>query len=64
VLEAIFGAYSRNTVQWFKFRIAESLARVIAPAKFFLFFRGAIFGQFHPIVPAQVVCGSPIGAWQ
>jgi hypothetical protein len=42
-----------------------SIKRVsFASLKFFSFSRGAKFGEFLPTLPAQVVCGSPVGAWE
>jgi hypothetical protein len=37
---------------------------IFAPPNFFLFSGGAKFGDFRPTLPAQVVCGSPVGSWQ
>jgi hypothetical protein len=38
--------------------------RDFCTTEFFSFSRGAKFGEFRPTVPAQVVCGSPVGEWQ
>jgi hypothetical protein len=35
---------------------------IFASLKIFSFCREAKFGEFRPTLPAQVVCGSPVGA--
>jgi hypothetical protein len=37
---------------------------IFASLKIFSFFSGAKFGDFRSTLPAQVVCGLPVGAWQ
>jgi hypothetical protein len=37
---------------------------IFASLKFFSFCREAKFGDFRLTLPAQVVSGSPVGAWQ
>jgi hypothetical protein len=37
---------------------------IFASLKIFSFCREAKFGEFRRALPAQVVCCSPVGAWQ
>jgi hypothetical protein len=49
---------------WRKRKQFESERVIFASLKFFSFSRGAKLGEYCPTLAAQLVCVTPVGAWE